>query len=283
MKPNRLFDCWWTDINRENAVGCRVGHVSFRLVSARREVTIAQVAWESDQSLWVEVSRDFLREFRAGVRRELPALRAACLKGESAERKYPMKDAQLVASVCDLAESFLILHELFHVCCGHVSWLRTRDRSTSRFVGYDEVRMGMAANTAALSPDSRLPKESLRSSRRRNAISHPPEGLEAAYYREIEADNSALQWLMRSNTPLDFGALRGPIFRNSAGGSGSILQLDGASRIVAFRLLVVAVWLVTEVLERGRARAQSDRPSTSVLGPSEPHRLPSIRFPLPGC
>jgi hypothetical protein len=146
-----------------------------------------------------------------------------------------------VQAVEEFAIAFVLLHEIFHLMGGHIEWM-----SSQNFLSFDERRLG-------LSP--RRPHESGK------APSYQKLG--KAYLLESEADCNALHWIVQS--------VPGPALKQLLGGNPSAITLyDGARRIMGFRVLLIAVWLVLRRMEASRA---------AWLGrQSRAHPLPAARL-----
>lgn len=129
-------------------------------------------------------------------------------------------------SIEEMAVSFVFLHEIFHIFCGH---LHARD--VAGFASYDEV--SMCADSLASNGREEAYQLCLR-----------------AYYREVEADNTALQWLMQSRMPI---GLRTLLYSSRKCDVISISDTASKCREIAYKILLSAVWLVVKRMEKARS------------------------------
>ena len=143
-----------------------------------------------------------------------------------------------VSTCVDAAARFVILHEMFHLLSGHVGLLRAR--AGKKRSAFDELSIGAGRSGAggASEPD-----------------------LLQAYYLEIEADNTALQWLMQEE-PLDV------VSTMKRRREAPVADLTGRERVIGFRLLVATIWLVIRHLEARRSKRTKR---------SDSHPLPAAR------
>lgn len=177
----------------------------------------------------IEVFSGFLHEIRADVEANGEAVAAACLGDVPAEQARAMQPA-LIGAVLHLSHSFVLLHELFHILCGHAD----ESRQARGALALDEVHLGLDAPGAAPPADDEVLM---------------------AYYRELEADDTAIQWLIHA-VPLEPLA---PVLVSPASGRRaprrSMGLSQGRARVVSFRMLLVTLWLMIRLFERKRGAA----------------------------
>ena len=137
----------------------------------------------------------------------------------------------------------MILHEAYHIFGGHFDALDT-------LAG--EAAFRLDETGPAFSFDSRAP----------NPV--PPN---LAYFLELEADSSALQWLMQIAVPTTVQAFLDALEpgRDAIEPDG-LFDLEEPARSAVFRALLAAIWLVMLLLESRRH------------GPSGTHPLSGARL-----
>jgi hypothetical protein len=142
-------------------------------------------------------------------------------------------DAGLVrAIVIDLAHRFVVLHEAYHYVGGHFAALQT-------VLGDSAYSLDETGPLFSLEGDGRSTIEP-----------------SLAYYLELEADSSGLQWLMQTRLPESLEALyqagdpQAPGLRDER--PEGIFDLDEPHRTAVFRMLMAAVWHVLLLLESRR-------------------------------
>ncbi|HET7461577.1 MAG TPA: hypothetical protein VFJ82_10020, partial [Longimicrobium sp.] len=197
----------------------------------------------------IEVFTGFLADVHAEVSGNAAAIHAACMDGLQPGERGWAAPGEVCRRVLGRSLSFILLHELFHFYCGHVDELRARSGDPSRAFCLDERHLGMAAAPQGAAED---------------------EAFLTAYYREMEADNSAVQWMMLAapwQPPAAEAATprRGPRPRPAPP-----MLLRGAARILEFRVLLVTLWLMIRLMERKRGPAVRERGAE--------HPLPAARM-----
>lgn len=193
---------------------------------------------EFTDSACIYISSKFIASLQAELRSHRQTLaKLAFEPGTSTPRNVDLP----VQAVEELSIAFVLLHEIFHLMGGHIEWM-----SSQSYLSFDERRLG-------LSPTG--PRES------DSVPSYQKVG--KAYLLESEADCNALHWIVQS--------VPGPALRQLLGGKpAAITFYSGTRRIMGFRVLLIAVWLVLRRMEASRA-AWLDRQSRA-------HPLPAARL-----
>jgi hypothetical protein len=190
--------------------------------------------------LVIEISNQFVQGLEEDFS-ELQGMLVNLMSGSPvAERLEPVDVTKLFR---ELTSSFVILHEIFHLISGHVAW-RLSKRPGQHF---DEADLGLQ----------------LGSSRRKETSSNPSySAIADAYFLESEADCTAVQWMILS---MSQPTLRRILETRAR----TIMTFPKQRRVVAFRLLVAAVWLVIRTMESARRKV--------IANGSNTHPLPSTR------
>lgn len=140
-----------------------------------------------------------------------------------------------------MAEQFVIHHELFHLLCGH---LDQQVKASRRIRLSISETPGAHRSAAAMADISRGTVQSL--------------------YIEMEADNSAVQFLVDQCAIADLAT----VFPYLEDGPRVLSMLEGPIKAPAFRLFFAAVWLVLwlfEDLRNGAASISHPWPSARLL------------------
>lgn len=218
------FGGWMDTIHASQLLRRRPGVPALR-ISEDPENARTALIWLRERPE-IEVFSGFLRDIRADVEANAEAILAACL-GDVPAADAEAKRAALLDAVLHLSHSFVLLHELFHVLCGHADELRQARGA----LALDEVHLG-------LSDDGAVPPGD--------------EAVSEAYYRELEADDTAIQWLIHA-VPLD--ALAPVLVYPGSGRRAPRRSMGlsrGRSRVLSFRVLLVTLWLMIRLFERRR-------------------------------
>ncbi|MFC1747620.1 hypothetical protein ACFL2V_02315 [Pseudomonadota bacterium] len=147
-------------------------------------------------------------------------------------------------TIYDLAINFVLQHEMNHILCGHVDYLREAK-------GLRSVEFSMSESLEE------------RGNKSEKNWLHD-------YFLEVEADGTALEWMLDRLTFTqlhnEFRALLG----DDSPENTPIADLPGACREVGFRYLLVAVWLVVVLMEESRSQEAKDNNAR--------HPLPAARL-----
>ena len=199
----------------------------------------------------IRIFRGFIADIRTETERLAPVLADACLDG--LELLISRQEAEtFVTRTChDLVVSLVLLHELFHMLCGHLDAAR---HDYQNLTALDEFALGLSIND----PDPNSGAELA-----------DPEVLRA-YYQELEADNCAIQCVLQL-------PLRGPLAEllsalDTAGPDlpAGAQDLPDDARVIAFRFLVASSWIMVRLFEVKRADRLRVR--------SQSHPLPGSRL-----
>jgi hypothetical protein len=237
------FGRWLETIHASELLRRRPGVPTLRISEDPENVRTALI-WLRERPE-IEVFSGFLREIRADVDANAEAILAACL-GDLPAADAQAKRTALLEAVLHLSHSFVLLHELFHVLCGHADELRQARGG----LALDEVHLGLSSEDGSAPPDD-------------DAVSE-------AYYRELEADDTAIQWLIHA-VPLD--ALAPVLVYPGSGRRAPRRSMGlsrGRSRVLSFRVLLVTLWLMIRLFERRRGAEIRERGAR--------HPLPAARL-----
>lgn len=162
--------------------------------------------------------------------------------------------------IFDLSASFVLLHEVSHILCGHLGELWSSAKNKQRALPFDEAYLGMEADNVKDTAAAPFLADDM---------------IFRRYYREIQADNTALQEIMRSSprAPIkDFLSILGlPPPQHTS----SMAEMEGNGRIAAFRLLIATSWLIVRLVERKR--------DVKIRERCKEHPLPGARLLAAVC
>jgi hypothetical protein len=171
------FSQAWPALLRDPRLARAPEITSPRIVPARPESGLLTVTLTAPHEICV--SRTFTTTLSAEFRRSSEVLRDACLSGASPSHAKRL-EALVVASLLEVAAMFAILHEVFHVLGGHVAeYVASTPQALESGLGFEEVAHSSGIPLKARRPDANTT------------------AMLTAYYREVEADNNALQWIMQ--------------------------------------------------------------------------------------
>lgn len=230
---------WWPLLSGDPRIRPGLKCPKIRLITGNDG--IAQV-WNREPAL-IEFFSGFLDGIRSDVETLQDLLVEVCLpRGQPRFQSSQFKES-FFECIEETAVSFVFLHEIFHIFCGHFY-----ARDVAGIESYDEVSMG--ADSLVFGGSKKSYQLRLR-----------------AYYREIEADNTALQWLMQSHMPI---RLKNLLYASRKNGALSISDTASRNREIAFKILLSVVWLVVKRMENAR--------STRMNMQSPEHPLPGARL-----
>lgn len=190
----------------------------------------------------VEIGDGFLQDL-LNVIEQLDADQLTLLMtrpGEAASAS-PFLHNDVRTALFSIAEQFVMHHELFHVLCGHLD--QHIASAAGHSIAIDESRSALYASVSA-------PFDGQMTAER-----------ELSLFIELEADNSALQWLAHRCAIGDLMV----VLPSMADGAVPLSRVALVDKAIAFRLCFAAVWLVLLSFERSGA---SERTSTTHPWPS---------------
>jgi hypothetical protein len=232
------FSVVWGELSEDSQILDEPPNLSLSLsdrLSSRRAARI-----RGGKRIVIEVSTQFAQNLEDGFS-EVQSILVNLMSGSSAaERLDPTEVVELFR---ELTSTFVILHEIFHLIAGHIGWILSKRRGWN----FDEEALGLQ----------------LDSGRRKKAGPEPSYAAIAdAYLLESEADCTAVQWMILSMSQPTIRRILGTRAR-------TIMTIPKQRRVVAFRLVVAAVWLVIRTMESARREV--------IANNSKTHPLPSTR------
>lgn len=233
-----LFTSTWEAIVQDESLRGKPPHVSLRF-SARLDSSVcARIEW--DESIRIVISQKFILTFHEELQSVAPTLARLAFASRAAQKKHI---TAVVGAVEEMALSFILLHEIFHLMGGHMGWMSKRKNAAS----FDERLLGLA-----------FAQQSSKNKARPTQVA-----LSEAYLLESEADCTALQWLIQFDAlPSLCRLLRTRI--------AAMMDFPSKRRPTAFRLALTAIWLVIRKMESSRAEW--------MQAGSETHPLPITRL-----
>ena len=164
------------------------------------------------------------------------------LSGSSPAKR--LDPSEVIELFRELTSTFVILHEIFHLIRGHIGWILSKRRGRD----FDEEALGLQFDSGR---------------QNKTAATGPSySAIADAYLLESEADCTAVQWMILSMSQPTLQRILGTRAR-------TIMTFPKQCRLVAFRLLVAAVWLVIRTMESPRREV--------IANNSRTHPLPSTR------
>ena len=216
---------------------------------------LAQVRTRIDDRLVVELSSGLLQQLHGLLAEHGEALAAAVgAPLQESAHPLPVPQSELLASIYFLALHFILQHELFHILCGHFGHYATAGESGVR--SFSEATLAMSEAELAARTD----------------VDTSVDSLLFSYYLELEADATAIESVLGTLVferveqflaALDDG-------KQAPEPDRTILRMTGRDRIVAFRLVLAAIWVVIGLMEENR--------DIRLTRHSKTHPLPSARL-----
>jgi hypothetical protein len=189
---------------------------------------------------------------------------------EDGEDPVWIESDRVLQVVNDLATTFIFIHECAHILCGHQDLLTEAGASHTAFVESDVVS---ALRTVWDRPSFTL-------SQTESGGDASPEEVspaDVAYAFEMEADNTSIEMMAEVFVFHELhDALASSDDLDPPDDAVSLVDLTGLSRVVGFRLLVTAVWIVIALIEAGRLPGSGT--DAESAGASSSHPLPSARL-----
>jgi hypothetical protein len=238
---------WWSTLGEDTRI---VKMPAMPTIAFPASAGSTALIWPGEPAR-IEVFQEFIGEIGDVVNSSAGALMAACLDGLEIEGGQEA-EAMVKRAALDLMQSFVILHEVFHLLCGHVEEFSRRDEELNRPL--DEMHFGIDNSGFDERPTMALAQDELLK----------------AYFREVEADDCALQCLLQ--LPMQDALLE--IVASIDTPDDSIptqpLQLTGFAQVVAFRLVFASAWTIMWLFEARR--------SQEIRKASHRHPLPAARL-----
>lgn len=186
----------------------------------------------------VELGDDFVVRLLTSIaaldERQLSSI-ASLERGEV--QTAPDSDA-VRAALYAVAEQFVLSHELFHVLCGHLDHRITRTGGSELALEEFAFEATSGAAAVAVAAETRADERDM------------------SFYRELEADDTALQFLVAMCRIEGLAAVV-PAVESEA---TLVLVPPGDDRRLAFRFLFAALWQVVSIFETVRgSNAESGR------------------------
>jgi hypothetical protein len=197
-------------------------------------VTLTAQIWP-EEPLRIELSRRFVDEISGFNSRRQDLIVRSCLYGIEYDPSNAGTADWIVEVVNELLLSFVILHEISHVLCGHVDE-RVASSGAAK-LAFEEHTLNVESGVDQVCDSSGSPVQAVRES----------------YYMELEADNCALQCLSQLPLPMmSIELLSSFEDENEAIESTSIDECGGVGKVVGYRLLLVVAWQIIQLMEARR-------------------------------
>jgi len=161
-----------------------------------------------------------------------------------AEMGVETESLDTLDTVFDLAFNFILQHELNHLFCGHFDYLRN-----TKGLALDEFSMSESLGLLAGESDDEWVK---------------------AYYLEVEADGTAIEWMLERLVFGQLGRDFSQLLGDRAPDNCAITDLPESCRDIGFRYLLTAVWIVITLMESNRSESAKEHSAT--------HPLPAARM-----
>ena len=159
----------------------------------------------------------------------------SCLDGIEYDHSAPAVSDLIAAAAIELLLSFVVLHEIFHILCGHVD--ERKASSTATKLAFEEHSLNI--DHAGDQVDS--------------LVGSVTQLIRESYYMELEADNCALQCLSQLPLPKSFIEILSCFeTEDEATEFTSLDECDGVRRLVGYRFLLVITWQMIQIMEARR-------------------------------
>lgn len=165
------------------------------------------------------------------------------MMGVGGERVFDatlMDPDDVLDTVFKMAIHFVLLHELFHVLFGHM--YLTKDNNGQLFMSERSDLVGEQNS----------------------------DKINRYYFLELEADNSAIEWMIAFTEIGDVSKLLERCKLIGAGKGTSLSELDYPAKQFAYKLLFISVWLVIALFENDRLDPTPDQAAS--------HPMPKVRL-----
>ena len=164
------------------------------------------------------------------------------------------KSEMLLDTVYELSFHFISHHEIFHYVCGHLNYDINKNINILKPRSHSESSLGLGAS------ENKIDEEALL----------------RAYYLEMEADSTAIEWLIEK---VIFTSLQKEIVtcfdledNSDENFDTTIHNMDPKFRIFCFRYILVSIWIVIILMESNKDKKITSQeyshplPATRLLG-----------------
>lgn len=234
---------WWKAIKADERLTGSPPAPSFELV-ADPSLAVAQIKLHETPA--IEVSTNFVGEILDDLDKNFQHVCASVLSG----LEYNEDDSETTdfvrKALVEQIISFVNLHELFHILSGHLRDLQ--QQSHVEIESLSEQTLGMASS-------SNMPCQ---------------EDIDESYYREFEADNCALQSMVQLPMRMETVEFLSAVEVDGGILTHRLIDCEGIPRIIGFRLIGVATWLMVRLIESKR--------QTEIQATFNDHPLPQARL-----
>ncbi|MCD0463053.1 hypothetical protein [Roseiconus lacunae] len=234
---------WWRAIKTDDRLIGSPPAPSFELV-ADPTLAVAQITLLEIPA--IEVSAAFVGEMLAHLEENFSHVCASVLSG----LEYDESDVETTnfvrKALVEQIISFVNLHELFHILSGHLRDLQ--NQSHSEIESLSEQTLGMANSSTMLRQ----------------------EDIDESYYREFEADNCGLQSMVQLPMPVETIEFLSAVEVDNGFLTQSLIECEGVPKVIGFRLIGVATWLMVRLIESKRHSA--------IQATFDDHPLPEARL-----
>ena len=229
-----VFESLWRTIATSDSLQRLPPRVGLRLSKRVNASQCARIEWGTSVRILVSTW------FANNLHEELSHFAAQiCRLAFASPASRKRRQAAVLSAIEEVAISFVLLHELFHLMGGHLDWL-AKKRNIAQF---DEDSLGLAFESGSANGSQTRPTRA---------------SLVTSYVLESEADCNAIQWLIQH-------ASLGRLSKLLRTKQAPVMHFRTAQRHVAFRLALGAVWLVIRRMEASRAQQMQSRRNTHPL------------------
>lgn len=240
-KLSKTLRHWLRELNRHGKLRRQLPRIRLEMICSAT-ITAQIIPYKTPV---IEVSRPFLKAIRRELDSVLDSMMKSCLDGIEFPASKIATVQRLVSGAChDCVLSFVVLHEVFHVLCGHTA-LTPAGRP------FSEISLGLNDSVPRMKREAEV--------------------LEA-YHQEVEADCCALQCLVE--LPLTVKPLtllsQMDADQPEITTTTRVADLRKIPKVVAYRLLLLTAWVVVRLFERTRSVVLQKR--------NRSHPLPDARM-----
>ena len=227
-----LLKHWLGVLRSHGELKKSLGEIALEVIDTPTNVLTAQI-WPDDPPR-IEVSQRFIAEVSQIIQFRQNLIVLSCLDGIEYDRSDATVSDLIAEATVELLLSFVILHEIFHILCGHVDERKASSPVAAR-LAFEEHSLNLA------------------SGRDHESTKSLTQVIRESYYMELEADNCALQCLFQLPLPKSFIEILS-CFENE-GETTEFTSLDecgGVRKVVGYRFLLVVTWQMIQIMEARR-------------------------------